>query len=87
MIIPEEFTKAQFSQNEAVCFLVTPRNLLCMSWKRSFQSYMNLALPVLQLSKEYALEVFSVEEVDGSEEDTLYLPVFPHKLLKVLENG
>ncbi|KAF2987125.1 hypothetical protein EK904_012061 [Melospiza melodia maxima] len=34
----------------------------------------DLALAVLQLSKEYALEVFSVEEVDGSEEDTLYLP-------------
>lgn len=34
----------------------------------------NLALAVLQLSKEYALEVFSVEEVDGSEEDTLYFP-------------
>lgn len=47
----------------------------------------NLALAVLQLSKEYALEVFSVEEVDGSVEDTLYFPVFPHKLLKVLENG
>lgn len=47
----------------------------------------DVALAVLQLSKEYALEVFSVEEVDGSEEDTLYFPVFPHKLLKVLENG
>lgn len=47
----------------------------------------DLAFAVPQLSKEYALEVFSEEELDGSEEDTLYFPVFPHKLLKVLENG
>lgn len=47
----------------------------------------DLAFAVLQLSKEYDLEVFSEEELDGSEEDTLYFPVFPHKLLKVLENG
>lgn len=47
----------------------------------------DLAFAVPQLSKEYDLEVFSEEELDGSEEDTLYFPVFPHKLLKVLENG
>lgn len=35
----------------------------------------NLAFAVPQLSKEYDLEVFSEEEMDGSEEDTLYFPV------------
>lgn len=59
----------------------------CVCLQEVLSELHDLALAVLQLSKEYALEVFSVEEVDGSEEDTLYLPVFPHKLLKVLENG
>lgn len=31
-------------------------------------------LLVLQLSKESDLEVFSVEALDGSEEDTVYFP-------------
>lgn len=34
----------------------------------------DLAFAVPQLSKEYDLEVFSEEEVDGSEDDTLYFP-------------
>lgn len=34
----------------------------------------DLAFAVPQLSKEYDLEVFSEEELDGSEEDTLYFP-------------
>lgn len=34
----------------------------------------DLAFAVPQLSKEYDLEVFSEEELDGSEDDTLYFP-------------
>lgn len=60
---------------------------MCVLEGAEFLSQLNgLAFAVPQLSKEYDLEVFS-EELDGSEEDTVYFPVLPHKLLKVLESG
>lgn len=47
---------------------------MCVLERAEFLSQLNgLAFAVPQLSKEYDLEVFS-EELDGSEEDTVYFP-------------
>lgn len=61
---------------------------VCIMERAEVLSWLNgLSFAVLQLSKESDLEMFSVEALDGSEEDTVYFPVLPHKLLNVLENG
>lgn len=47
---------------------------VCVLERAEFLSQLNsLAFAMPQLSKEYDLEVFS-EELDGSEEDTVYFP-------------
>lgn len=54
-----------------------------VSWREEvFSELHDLAFTVPQLSREYDLEVFSEEEVDGSDEDTLYFPAIQNIVVK-----